>query len=250
MPAYVGTLKITVMEAYIPETIGEPPDPFVTLSMLNKHGDVQHRTTAHKKATHNPVFNEAFMFSDVSLSSPLTATLHDNASPLSSGSVGLSTALAGRRTSSILTVNLAPVGSVKLDVQFVPSGRVDLVVIKGANLGRTRGEEHPDPFVKIRCGDEKFKTKKHRRDSNPTFNERFSLGRQALVSVKHGELSSDTVQFKVYDHDRLTPDTVLGTAEFHLAELGKNPRQTFVLPVGADGRLTVMAELHPEMDKA
>ncbi|XP_044506009.1 protein C2-DOMAIN ABA-RELATED 2-like [Mangifera indica] len=87
-------------------------------------------------------------------------------------------------------------------------GLLRIHVIRGVNLA-IRDVRSSDPYVIIRMGRQKLKTRVVKRNLNPEWNEELTLS-----------ISDPPVPIKllVYDRDRFSPDDKMGDAEFYITD--------------------------------
>lgn len=94
----------------------------------------------------------------------------------------------------------------KLDYDFA-SNKLAVTIIEGKDLPAMDRNGMSDPYVKL-CilpeGKQKFETKIQRNNLNPQFNETFAF------NIAFNELHSKTLQFIVFDFDRLSKDDRIG----------------------------------------
>ncbi|XP_059641846.1 protein C2-DOMAIN ABA-RELATED 4-like [Cornus florida] len=85
-------------------------------------------------------------------------------------------------------------------------GLLRIRIRKGINLA-VRDVRSSDPYVVVRLGNQKLKTRVIRKDVNPTWNEDLTL------SVSDPNIP---VHLTVYDHDTFSKDDKMGEAEFDI----------------------------------
>ncbi|KAF3650363.1 hypothetical protein BC332_16540 [Capsicum chinense] len=85
-------------------------------------------------------------------------------------------------------------------------GLLRIKIKKGVNLA-VRDINSSDPYVVVKMGKQKLKTRVIKKDVNPEWNEDLTL------SVSN---SIFTVKLTVYDHDMFTMDDKMGDAEFDI----------------------------------
>uniref|UniRef100_A0A915CFX7 C2 domain-containing protein n=1 Tax=Parascaris univalens TaxID=6257 RepID=A0A915CFX7_PARUN len=94
----------------------------------------------------------------------------------------------------------------KLDYDFA-SNKLTVNIIEGKDLPAMDRNGMSDPYVKL-CilpeGKQKFETKVQRNNLNPQFNETFAF------NIAFNELRYKTLQFIVFDFDRLSKDDRIG----------------------------------------
>ncbi|KHN80053.1 Synaptotagmin-1 [Toxocara canis] len=108
----------------------------------------------------------------------------------------------------------------KLDYDFA-SSKLAVTVIEGKDLPAMDRNGMSDPYVKL-CilpeGKQKFETKIKRNNLNPEFNETFAF------NIAFNELQCKTLQFIVFDFDRLSKDDRIGqlSIPLDLVDFGAN----------------------------
>ncbi|KAL9227019.1 hypothetical protein vseg_002766 [Gypsophila vaccaria] len=96
-------------------------------------------------------------------------------------------------------------------------GLLRLKVIRGVNLA-IRDVKTSDPYVIVRLGKQKLKTRIIRKSLNPVWNEDLTL---CVVD------ENEPVKIYVYDHDTFTMDDKMGDAEFELKHLVEAVKMNF-----------------------
>ncbi|KAL0464151.1 UNVERIFIED_CONTAM: protein C2-DOMAIN ABA-RELATED 4 [Sesamum latifolium] len=91
-------------------------------------------------------------------------------------------------------------------------GLLRIRVKKGINLA-VRDVRSSDPYVVVRMGKQKLKTRVINKDINPEWNEDLTL------SVSD---PNQPVSLTVFDHDTFSPDDPMGDAEFHISIHGSS----------------------------
>jgi hypothetical protein len=89
-----------------------------------------------------------------------------------------------------------------------PEGPLTLkiCVLRASELPR-QDDTSSDPYVKLTCGKQHFKTKVKRRDLNPQWNETFELRFESLEELRHEDIS-----IEVKDWDRFGKNDLMCTA--------------------------------------
>ncbi|KAL0429556.1 UNVERIFIED_CONTAM: protein C2-DOMAIN ABA-RELATED 4 [Sesamum radiatum] len=87
-------------------------------------------------------------------------------------------------------------------------GLLRIRVRRGINLA-VRDVRSSDPYVVVRMGKQKLKTRVINKDINPEWNEDLTL------SVAD---PNQPVSLTVFDHDTFSPDDPMGDAEFHITQ--------------------------------
>ncbi len=258
MSSIVGTLRVRVIDARLEKGTGilqlDTPDPYVKLSITNKKGKAIEDRTKTKDNTYTPVWDETFFTKNVPTGNHLTVEVMDRDTFSSDDLIGSATILLnkvlGRKSMTTVNVDVQKSGSrgnVRLEIEHIPQGSVDVTIVKADGL--YAGDETPDPYVKVKYGSKKYKTKQINNCRSPTWNERFAMGQLDLQDVKKGAFVSDVLKFEVMDEDTFSSDDSLGKAEFDLLSLANKHSQQVSLPlVGKDasGTLTVKIDLTPE----
>ena len=89
---------------------------------------------------------------------------------------------------------------------------------------------HIDPYVKVIVGDEKKQTETIQNEPNPSWEQTFTFA----------EASASRVVIELWDHDRWSPDDLVGRFEFDLNELRERPKRRERLSFeGCSGGLVV-----------
>eukprot|EP00300_Choanocystis_sp_HF-7_P008957 c16185_g1_i1.p1 GENE.c16185_g1_i1~~c16185_g1_i1.p1 ORF type:complete len:304 (+),score=77.35 c16185_g1_i1:66-977(+) len=123
----------------------------------------------------------------------------------------------------------------------IHTGVVLLRVIRATNLESADINGSSDPFVKVRCGKYRTKTKVVRHTLNPEWNENLQL----QVDSIH-----DVLRFKVRDYDFLVRDDPLGEAAYDLTQIVPNKEQLLKLPLaGVNHGILEVAVTFVPMDK-
>ncbi len=258
MPGVVGTLRVRVIDGRLEKGSGllnlDTPDPYVKFSVANRSGKtIENRSTA-KSNTYSPVWDETFFVKSVPTGNTLTVQCWDKDTFTSDDLIGgapvvISQAL-GNATIATINVDIQKGGSrgnVRLEIEHIPQGSVDVTVVRAEGLYCAK--EIPDPYVKIKYGSIKHKTKKINNNASPQWNERFAMGQFDLQDIKKGVFVTDIIKFEVMDQDRFSSDDSLGKAEFELLSLATKPSQDVRLPLtGKDssGALYLKVVLTPE----
>ncbi|XP_073125159.1 protein C2-DOMAIN ABA-RELATED 5-like [Henckelia pumila] len=87
-------------------------------------------------------------------------------------------------------------------------GLLRIRVIRGINLAK-RDLRSSDPYVIIRLGKQKVKTRVVKRNVNPEWNEELTLSIADVPNIPR-------IILRVYDKDTFTPDDKMGDAEFDI----------------------------------
>lgn len=110
-------------------------------------------------------------------------------------------------------------------------GLLRIRIKRGVNLA-VRDLNTSDPYVVVRMGRQKLKTRVIKRDVNPEWNEDLTLSVQ----------DPDTpVKITVYDHDTFSLDDKMGEAEFSIKEF----IEALKIEVGSVPNGTVITSVHP-----
>ncbi|GFP91436.1 probable ADP-ribosylation factor GTPase-activating protein agd13 [Phtheirospermum japonicum] len=88
------------------------------------------------------------------------------------------------------------------------SGLLKITVVRGIKLA-VRDARSSDPYVIVRMGKQKLKTRVVKNNVNPHWNEELTL------TVADPNLP---IKLQVYDHDTFTPDDKMGDAEIEIKE--------------------------------
>ncbi|KAK2652447.1 hypothetical protein Ddye_012303 [Dipteronia dyeriana] len=113
-------------------------------------------------------------------------------------------------------------------------GLLRLHVLKGVNLA-IRDVRSSDPYVVVRMGKQKLKTRVVKQDVNPEWNEDLTL------SVADPSLP---IKLSVYDRDTFSLDDKMGDAEFHINPFLEALRMRLQgLPSG-----TIITKVQPSRD--
>ncbi|KAG9395242.1 C2 domain [Carpediemonas membranifera] len=257
--AFVGTLKITALDARIEKSNAlinlDTPDPYVKMTMSNRQGKSVENRTKNKSDTYTPVWNETFFFKNVPLTTMSIVVMDKDTftsdDKLCDGFIDLQRALGRSRFANNVVVDLRhdgkSQGTARFDLEFVPQGSVDITVVNAT--GVTCPGETPDPYVVVKYDGTKHKTEHVNNTNNPTWNAKFAFGSHDLQDIKKGVFKSDVVEFTVYDHDRFTSDDKIGEAKFELIALADKSEQRVALPLtgkNATGQLYIIANLTVE----
>ncbi|KAH6754923.1 Calcium-dependent lipid-binding family protein [Perilla frutescens var. hirtella] len=108
-------------------------------------------------------------------------------------------------------------------------GLLRIKVVKGFNLAK-RDARSSDPYVIVRMGKQKLKTRVIKKNLNPEWNEELTL---TIADPNH------PIKLQVYDRDTFTLDDKMGDAEFDIKalvmalkmELGNVPSGTVITKV-------------------
>ncbi|GMH21877.1 hypothetical protein Nepgr_023720 [Nepenthes gracilis] len=110
-------------------------------------------------------------------------------------------------------------------------GLLRVKIIRGINLA-VRDVRSSDPYVTIKMGRQKLKTRVIKKDVNPDWNEDLTL------SVADPNMP---IKLTVYDHDTFSKDDKMGEAEFEIKPFIDALRMNLAgLPNG-----TIISRLHP-----
>ena len=88
-------------------------------------------------------------------------------------------------------------------------GLLRIKIVKGFNLAK-RDARSSDPYVIVRMGKQKLKTRVIKKNLNPEWNEELTL---TIADPNH------PIKLQVYDRDTFTLDDKMGDAEFDIKEL-------------------------------
>ncbi|CAN0896667.1 Protein C2-DOMAIN ABA-RELATED 4 [Linum grandiflorum] len=110
-------------------------------------------------------------------------------------------------------------------------GLLRITVVRGINLA-VRDVKSSDPYVIVRMGKQKLKTRVVKKNVNPEWNETLTL------SVTDPNLP---VKIEVYDRDMFSRDDMMGNAEFDIGPFVEAVRMKLNgLPSG-----TIITRVHP-----
>ncbi|EPS69666.1 hypothetical protein M569_05100, partial [Genlisea aurea] len=117
-------------------------------------------------------------------------------------------------------------------------GLLRIHLIRGTNLAR-RDLTGSDPYVVVRYGDQKLRSRVVKKDLNPEWNEDLTL----TIDQHRRRLP---VQLEVYDRDRFSRDDKMGDSEFEIEEFLRALKKIQKRDIPNDG--SVIAKLKPSED--
>ena len=139
-------------------------------------------------------------------------------------------------------------GSPMVDKTF--DALLNIKIINGNNLMARNRDGTSDPYVLLKIGERKFRSKTIKKTRNPWWNETYS------VRVQSDEINTGIMEFTIKDQDKWTKDGLIGTLEIPIIDIMKaNDRinKAYKLENASSGTINLELELlsvysHTEMD--